>query len=129
MSTLRALVLAAALLVLAILFAILACTVVVDRNARPLLPLLFSLLTPLPLVLCGRPHGGFTDESLLDVVGPFLGGALAVAGPALTCVLYHTGSIVFAAFLLSIASEAFLASTACVLASASPSDESREYDL
>ncbi|ORC89626.1 uncharacterized protein TM35_000111600 [Trypanosoma theileri] len=129
MSTLRALVFAAALLVLSVLFAILACTVVVDRNARPLLPLMFSLLTPLPLVLCGRSHGSFVEESLLDVVGLFLGGALAVAGPALSCVLYHTGSIVFGAFILSIASEAFLAATACVLVFASPSESSDEYDL
>ncbi|KEG07716.1 hypothetical protein DQ04_09011050 [Trypanosoma grayi] len=129
MATLRALVFAAMLLVVAFLLAILACTAVAEKNARPLLPLMLSLITPLPFLLCGRPQGSFTEESLFDGAGLFLGGALAVSGPALSCVLYHTGSITTGAFLLSLGSEVFLAATAGVLTFASPSETSDEYDF
>ncbi|EAN89287.1 hypothetical protein TcYC6_0119560 [Trypanosoma cruzi] len=115
MTSLRVLVLGAFLMVVAILLAILACTVVADKNARPLLPLFVSLITPLPFVLCSRPQGSFSEESLIDGLGLFLGGALVVSGPALTCVLYHVGAISFGAFFLSISSETLLALTAYVL--------------
>ncbi|RNF23300.1 uncharacterized protein Tco025E_02827 [Trypanosoma conorhini] len=128
MASLRVLVLAACLLVVAFLFAILACTVVVDSNAWPLLPLMLSLVAPLPFLLCGRRQQSVSEEALLDGLGLFLGGALVVSGPAMGCVLYHVGAISFGAFLLSLVSEALLGATAYALSfDASEAEDAFEY--
>ncbi|ESL09569.1 hypothetical protein TRSC58_02708 [Trypanosoma rangeli SC58] len=128
MASLRVLVFAACLLVVAFLFVILACTIVVDSNAWPLLPFMISFVAPVPFVLCGRRQGNFSEESLMDGLGLFLGGALVVGSPAMSCVLYHVGTISFGAFFLSLVSETLLGLTAYVLSfDATEADAAYDY--
>eukprot|EP00760_Papus_ankaliazontas_P025201 PhM_4_TR2499/c0_g1_i1/m.89735 len=102
------------LVVLSILMSILACTVVSDANAFPIMVLALYIFSPLPLFLCGQQRSeSVFDEGGVDLVNVshFLFGAFAAAGPACLVVLSHLGKISVGAALLSASSFVFLCIT------------------
>jgi hypothetical protein len=112
----RDLVISALLLVLALMLTILACTVLEDHNAYPLLPLMFYLFVPVPMWLCAPRQSSFsTGASGLQNLGCFLIGIFAASGPSITVVLYHTGFMSLGAMLMSFGSAFLLGSAGAFL--------------
>jgi hypothetical protein len=138
MSGLRPLIVSAFCLVIGFFFIILACTVVRQRNAWPLMSLALYCFAPVPFFLCGRSaasdmFGGDDDEEPLDAfntMGLFVGGVLLVSGPGLAFVLYHTSVICGSALALTICSGLFfVAAAAALTVNAGGEEEDDGYDF
>ncbi len=100
--------LTAALLGVGILLNILACALPFSKPGVSwynLFSVLFYLLAPIPVVLCGGSSTDpFSDEqSSLPDLGFFLTGALATAGVGLPAVLLGAGVIVYQTLIMSLA--------------------------
>lgn len=113
------------LFVLSIMCTVFGCTLVKDKNAYVLLPLMFYIFTPLPLFLCGTfkgsnttfdPYsGGSNRTSMFANFGHFITGLFGASGPSMALVLAHTGTIGMPAMWLSLGSAALLAMAAGVV--------------
>lgn len=93
MAAIRELLVAAFLLTMGLMVTILACTIIPNHNAYPLLPLMFYAFTPIPALLCLRKSNsgfGSSGPSTMENLGNFMFGVFAASGPAITLVLYHT---------------------------------------
>jgi hypothetical protein len=133
----KELILCAFLLVLGILMTILAATVLDNKNALVLLPLMFYIAGPMPMVLCGRakPRQDFMMDGETNFAeafanfSNFMTGALTTSGPCLALVLYHIGTISGGALLLSFASAAFLCGAMGVIYHAlkKPSEDENDF--
>lgn len=110
------------LLVLSLLLTILACTVIPDHNAWPLLPWLFYFFVPIPAVACLRKQNDslFNSESdvrgVLHNLGLFFVGVFAASGPCMIFVQYHTDMTTLVAMFMSLGSTILLAAAGGVLA-------------
>lgn len=106
MAPLQPLLLSAFTLVVGVLLIVLGSTVVNGHNGWPLLSLTFYVFTPVPFFLCGGGHRGDYQHrlSLFRMLGLFVGGVCATAGPALAVMLYRIGSLSLSALWLTLAS-------------------------
>ena len=115
----RELLIAAFLLVMSIMVTIFACTLVTEKNAFPLLPMLFYIFAPVPFFLCGvKKQAGFMDgggSEMMTNLSHFFTGMFAAGGPAMTMVLWHTDTIGWPAMLLSLGSAVLLVASVCVI--------------
>ena len=110
------------LLVLSIMCTVFACTIVHGhKNAIVLLPLMFYIFGPLPMLLCGvKPQsdsfmGDNDASSTFTNIGHWLTGAFGVSGPCCALILYHTAQINQAALFLSLGSAILLIAAAGLL--------------
>lgn len=133
MAPLQQLIIGAFSLVIGVFLIVLASTVIKDHNGWPLFCLIFYVFAPVPFFLCGggadRHRSYHRHSSIFHMLGLFIGGACAAAGPSLALVLYHVNSIGGTALALTLASGVcFLISTLALLAS-SASDDGSDDDV